>query len=235
MSDDYLKQLADWINENGRQRKEEDMAFSERVNKQMNIPLTSSQRFPLTKQLAAQNPDLPQDDLQDYAQNVKDDEQENMMQIGGMSGGLKMLKPAAQAGMKFLPKIAPKVAEALDNAPRYAKDLAEEYLPKSISSKVDDLYYGSKAKDNIAKFTNAKQDSARLSALQDLANKTPVHVAPELDDAGKAAASKSTMIQALIESAKTDAENLAKSIKADPKKLKEAMEKTITSTGTGSK
>ncbi len=229
--DDYLKQLADLMNENARKSKEENMSFSEDVNKKMtDTPMSNNQRFPLTKQIKAQNPGIPQDDMQDYAQSVKEDTDENMMAIGGMSGGLRMLKPAAQAGMKLLPKVAPKIAEALDNAPRYAKDLAEEYLPKSISSKVDDLYYGSKAKDNVAKLNNTANDMARIKALEDMAMKRPRDqiVIPE----GQKPFDLDLFQQNLeIEKAiEAQAQRLAAEKAAqsqNPQLLQEAMEKTI--------
>jgi hypothetical protein len=232
--DDYLKQLADAMIENNRKTQEENAGSLEDINTKMDyLPSIGGQRFPLTKQLLARNPNIPQDDIQDYAQNVKDDAEGNMMAIGGMSGGIKMLKPVAQAGMKLLPKIAPKVAEALENAPRYAKDLAEEYLPKSISSKVDDLYYGAKAKDNIVKFNTADAYNAKLQALEDLAMAKPRTNIPfpkdqkpiDLDvfqrnfDIDKAIEAQSNRFAA---------ENSA--LYKDPEKLKEALEKTITTT-----
>lgn len=228
MSDDYLKQLADWMNENGRQRKEEQASMNDFPKQGEYGPRQRS----FTRDMLVANPDLPQDDVREYVKNVKDDHNDMMSDIGGMSGGIKL---AGGVAKKVLPKVLPKAMEMLSEAPRYAKDLAEEYLPKGISDKVTDLYHGIKAKDNMAKFSQASQDSARLNALQDLANKTPVFAAPELDEAGKAAASKSTMIQALIESAKTDAKNLAESIAKDPKKLKQAVEKTITLTPTSTR
>lgn len=231
--DDYLKQLADLMNENARKSKEENMAFAEDVNTKMpNIPMLGSQRFPLTKQLISQNPNLPQEDLKDYAQNVKNDSEENMMAIGGMSGGLKMLKPAAQAGMKLLPKIAPKIAEALDNAPRYAKDLAQEYLPKSISSKVDDLYYGAKAKDNVTRFTNADINNAKLRALEDLAMTKPrdqIEIPKDFKPMSVIEAQNRSNIQKTL-SQQAERDYLAKQ-GLTPEQIEQALEKTITTTG----
>lgn len=232
MSDDYLKQLADWINENGRQRKEEEASMNDFPKSGEYGPRQRS----FTRSMLAANPDLPQDDVHEYVQNVKDDNMQHLDDMGQMGGAINMLGKAGKTiAPKLLPRVLPKIEEAVESAPRRIKDLAEEYLPKNISDKVTDIYHNFKAGDNISKFTKASEDSARLNALQNLANQAPVFAAPELNEAGKAAASKSTMIQALIESAKTDAKNLAESISKDPKKLKQAEEKTITLTPTSTR
>lgn len=170
MSDDYLKQLADWMNENGRQRKEE-------VDSMNDFPKSGEygpRQRNFTRNMLAANPDLPQDDVREYVKNVKDDHDNMMSDIGGMSGGIKL---AGGIAKKALPKVLPKAMQMLEDAPRYAKDLAEEYLPKGISDKVTDLYHGMKAKDNVAKFGQASQDNARIKALEEMAMKKPVYEA----------------------------------------------------------
>lgn len=170
MSDDYLKQLADWINENGRQRKEEEASMNDFPKSGEYGPRQRS----FTRSMLAANPDLPQDDMHEYVQNVKDDNEQNLEGMGQMGGAMNVIKGA---GKQILPKVLPKAMQVLEEAPRYVKDLAEEYLPKGISSKVTDLYHGIKAKDNVAKFGQANQDSARLKALEDMAMKKPVYEA----------------------------------------------------------
>lgn len=234
MSDDksFLDQLAEYYNQAGQNRKEEE----DSMNDFPKLGEYGPRQRSFTRSMLAANPELPQDDVRDYVQNVKDDNMNNIANGAANIGGLKVLGDVVEnVAPRLLPRAKSALKEVAEDAPRYIKDLSEEYLPKGISSKVTDLYHNFKAGDNITKFTKASEDSARLNALQNLANQTPTFVAPELNEAGKAAASKSSMIQALIESAKTDAKNLAESIAKDPKKLKQAEEKTITLTPTSTR
>lgn len=117
--DDYLKQLADLLAEQQRLGKEEQMGFSEEANKHFgNLPMTSNQRFPLTKKLISENPNLPQDDIQEYKQNVVDDQENNMVNSVANVAGLNMLgkmaKPLVPAIMKPLANKFPKIGQMVN-------------------------------------------------------------------------------------------------------------------------
>jgi hypothetical protein len=81
MSEDksYLDELADYMSENHRKRNEEMDSLSD-----------VSQRKPFTKQILNQNPNIPQDDVRDYVDNVKNDRDEYMMGMAGSSPALKI-------------------------------------------------------------------------------------------------------------------------------------------------
>lgn len=82
MSEDksYLNELMDWINENHRKRGEEVDSLSD----------TANPNKPFTKQIMKQNPNIPQDDVQDYVKNVKDDQGDYAMGVGMSSPALKV-------------------------------------------------------------------------------------------------------------------------------------------------
>ncbi len=78
----YLNDLMDYINENHRKRNEETDSMSDTF---------PSMGKPFTKKVISENPNIPQSDVQDYVQNVKDDNMENMMGTAmGASSALKL-------------------------------------------------------------------------------------------------------------------------------------------------
>ena len=227
MNDDYLKQLADWYNENSRQRKEEQSSMNDFPKSGEYGP----RQRDFTRDMLAANPELPQDDVREYVQNVKDDNASMMSDIGGMSGGVKALKPLAQVGMKMLPK----VGQAIEAAPRYIKDLAEEYLPTNISNKVTDLYQNIKSGQNVKRLEKADLDNARIKGLQDLANQKPVFEAEIPKDQKPIDLDIFQKNQDIAnEIARQEAEKLArlKKFKESPEEFTDALDKTVTSTRT---
>lgn len=227
MNDDYLKQLADWYNENSRQHKEEQSSMNDFPKSGEYGP----RQRDFTRDMLAANPELPQDDVREYVQTVKDDNASMMSDIGGMSGGVKALKPLAQVGMKMLPK----VGQAIEAAPRYIKDLAEEYLPTNISNKVTDLYQNIKSGQNVKRLEKADLDNARIKGLEDLANQKPVFEAEIPKDQKPFDLDIFQKNQDIAnEIARQEAEKLArlKKFKESPEEFTGALDKTVTSTRT---
>lgn len=74
----YLDQLMDYMNENSKKRQEESLALTD----------TPQFGMPLTKKIKAENPNLPESDIRDYRNNVRDDLIDNTMNSGMASSGL---------------------------------------------------------------------------------------------------------------------------------------------------
>lgn len=228
----FLDQLAEYYNQNKINRQEETNSLNDFPKSGEYGPRQRS----FTRDMLASNPNLPQDDVREYVSNVKDDRDAMMSDIGGMSGGVNMLK---EAGKKILPKVLPQaksmIREVADEAPRYIKDLSEEYLPKNISDKVSDVYNNIKSGQNIKRLEKADIDNARIKGLEDLANQKPVFEAEIPKDQKPFDLDifqKNLDIDNAI--AKQEAEKLArlKKLKDNPEEFTDNLEKTVTSTRT---
>jgi hypothetical protein len=167
--DDYLKQLADAMIENNRKTKEENAGSLEDINTKMDyLPNIGNQRFPLTKQLLAQNPNIPQDDIQDYAQNVKNDAEENMMAIGGMSSGMNVLgkvaKPLLPALSNMVRKQIPKVSERFGNLLHKGANILDKPYINEIQEKI-----GIKDRPNLISEEELIESYKKIPELDELA------------------------------------------------------------------
>lgn len=147
----YLNELMDWINENHRKRDEEMNSLSD----------TANPSKPFTKKIMAENPNIPQDDVMDYVNNVKDDQTDYVM-------GAAMGSPALKVGAR-LEGMAAKLPEMsrfralLDNP--VVQKIRE---PFKQQRNMDMMNKAGQEMADIAKAGRASEKA--LPALDDVAN-----------------------------------------------------------------
>ena len=232
MSDEksYLDQLAEYYNQNKINRKEEEDSMNDFPKSGEYGPRQRS----FTRNMLAANTNLPQDDVHEYVQNVKDDNMQHFEDMGQMGGAINMLGKAGKAiAPKLLPRVLPKIEEAVESAPRRIRDLAEEYLPKNISDKVGDIYNNIKSGQNIKRIEQASKDSERIKGLQDIANRKPTFEAEIPKDQNPFDLDifqKNLDIEKAKEAQRLRDLGIKNNILDNPDLLEQAKEKTITST-----
>lgn len=103
-NEDYLGQLRDYMAENERKRKEESLALQD----------TPQMGMPLTRQIKQENPNIPNDDIQDYKKNVTNDLTDYVSGAGMSAASINNLgKTAMNAGGGIARGIAGKVENAI--------------------------------------------------------------------------------------------------------------------------
>lgn len=165
MSEDknYLNDLMDLIQENNRKRDEESTSMLDNIH---------FMGKPFTKQIIQQNPNIPQSDVQDYVENVKSDNMDNMMGAGMASGGIRNLAaPAATRFGSLITKNLPKpVQEVIESGKGKVRDFFDTSVddagihkaPEFVKKIEDYLGAGAKRKANVDRLTDL--DSAGLDA-----------------------------------------------------------------------
>jgi hypothetical protein len=160
--EDYLKQLAEYMQNNQSQRKEEREVLSD----------TPQMGMPFTKKLKQQNPGLPESDISDYREGVKSGTDDYLAGIGPQQGFNNIAAKASRS--------------VVESIPRFKKmfDIKEKSLGENVINKLSKPFKTIVNYDDIDKirelnaFKEASKSGPKLISEEELIK----NLIPEVDE-----------------------------------------------------
>lgn len=197
----YLDELMDYMNENDRKRKEESLSLVD----------TPQFGMPLTRKIKSENPNIPQSDITDYRNNVRDDLTDTVMGSAMSSGGI--LDSAKKLGSRFageapglMKKAGGMVENELSKLPESSR--FRELLDVPAIQKLREPLKQQNAMDNATK------NAIEMNAIKKQSNidmQKAINPAEELSEAAKAKISRGIDINMAIREQEAAQEALSKS------------------------